>query len=193
MALGLTFGEVRFLYVGVCDSAGNFAEDCACGWRWEKLCAQGPGARFTDADGAFEKTLSSIKYNTLAIGLLGAHIDAGVEVSCCIRDSAYIGTCIVYIASHTEGLRISDKCYTIIAIASQRVGNGRVRSSWVGWRAWGIGKVKSLLFISEFPLEKTILLTVSVISIISNSIGQLFAFEIAVATSFASDKCQRLT
>ena len=92
MALGLTFGEVRFLYVGVSDSAGNFAGDCAYGWRWEKLCTQGPGARFTDADSAFEETLSSIKYNTLAIGLLCAHIDAGVEVSSRIWDSADIGT-----------------------------------------------------------------------------------------------------
>jgi hypothetical protein len=89
LALGLTFGEVRFLYVGVGYSAGNFAGDCACGWRWEKLCAQGSGARFTVANTAFEITLGSKKYNTLASRLIRALVNAAVEVSRHIWDSAY--------------------------------------------------------------------------------------------------------
>ena len=54
----------------------------------------------------------------------------------------------------------------------------------------GIPKEKALLLISKLSLEKTILLTVSVIC---NSSGSLHAFEIAVATAFASDKCQSVT
>jgi hypothetical protein len=77
LALGLTFGEVRLLYVGVGYSVCNFAGEFA----WEKLCAQGSRAHFTFADSFFDITLGSNKYSTLASGLSRTLSDAAVEVS----------------------------------------------------------------------------------------------------------------
>jgi hypothetical protein len=128
LALGLTFGEVRLLYVGVGYSVGNFAGDFA----WEKLCAQGSRAHFTFADSFFDITLGSNKYSTLASGLSRTLSDAAVEVSSRIGVSGNCVALIVYIASHKEGLRFSDKDFSIIVNAFQRGSNGRVWSNWAG-------------------------------------------------------------